>query len=167
VDKRTTEKEAVSELESGMTIGIGGWGSRRKPMSIVREILRTDLSDLTVVTYGATVNRAVQAARRLRDRGITPEIIDLRSLSPIDWDTISASARKTSKVLVLYEDSRSWGFGAEIAAEIAEKLYTELDAPVRRLAATDTFVGYAPELERFILPQVGDIEQAIIELSAW
>jgi len=123
--------------------------------------------DLTVVTYGATVNRAVQAARRLRDRGIAPEIVDLRSLSPIDWDTISASVRKTSKVLVLYEDSRSWGFGAEIAAEIAEKLYTELDAPVRRLAATDTFVGYAPEFERFILPQVGDIEREIIELSAW
>ncbi|HKQ59679.1 MAG TPA: dehydrogenase E1 component subunit alpha/beta [Candidatus Polarisedimenticolaceae bacterium] len=123
--------------------------------------------DVTVITYGATVQRALQASRGLEEAGISVEVIDLRSLSPLDWETISASARKTSKVLVLYEDSRSWGYGAEIAARLADELYTELDAPVRRLAATDTFVGYAPELEDFILPQVEDIKRAVEDLAAW
>jgi 2-oxoisovalerate dehydrogenase E1 component len=123
--------------------------------------------DVTVVTYGATVNRALHAARHLEREGISAEIIDLRTLSPVDWETVNASARKTSKVLVLYEDSLSWGYGAELAARISEELYTELDGPVRRLAATDTFVAYAPELEDFILPQVEDIQNAIRELAAW
>ena len=95
------------------------------------------------------------------------EILDLRSLSPVDWDAIAASVRKTSKVLVLTEDSLSWGYGAEIAARIGEELYAELDAPVRRLAATDTFVGYAPELEDFILPQTADILKAAMDLAAF
>jgi 2-oxoisovalerate dehydrogenase E1 component len=124
-------------------------------------------SDLTVVTYGATVNRALQAARTAAERGISVEILDLRCLSPVDWDAIEASVRKTSKVLVLTEDSLSWGYGAEIAARIGEQFYTELDGPVRRLAATDTFVGYAPELEDFILPQTADILKAIEELAAY
>jgi len=124
-------------------------------------------SDLTVVTYGATVNRAMQAARMAAERGISVEILDLRSLNPVDWDAIEASVRKTSKVLVLTEDSLSWGYGAEIAARIGERCYTELDGPVRRLAATDTFVGYAPELEDFILPQTSDILKAVLELAAY
>jgi len=124
-------------------------------------------SDLTIVTYGATVNRALQAARTVAERGIRVEILDLRSLSPVDWDAIAASVKKTSKVLVLTEDSLSWGYGAEIAARIGETFYTELDGPVRRLAAADTFVGYAPELEDFILPQTADIVKAIEELSAY
>jgi len=123
--------------------------------------------DLTVVTYGATVHRAVQAARRATDEGISVEIVDLRSLSPVDWETVGASVRKTGKVLVLYEDSFSWGYGAEIAARIGQELYTDLDAAVRRLGATDTFVAYAPELEDFILPQVADILEAVRELAAW
>jgi 2-oxoisovalerate dehydrogenase E1 component len=85
----------------------------------------------------------------------------------VDWEAIDASVRKTSKVLVLYEDSLSWGYGAELAARISEQLYTELDGPVRRLAATDTFVAYAPELEDAILPQVQDIQNAIRELAGW
>ena len=124
-------------------------------------------TDVTVVTYGATVYRALQAARALEGKGISTEILDLRSLSPVDWDAIAASVRKTSKVLVLTEDSLSWGYGAELAARIGETHYTELDGPVRRLAATDTFVGYAPELEDFILPQTGDIARAVEELHAW
>jgi 2-oxoisovalerate dehydrogenase E1 component len=123
--------------------------------------------DLTVVTYGATVHRAVQAARRAADEGVSVEIVDLRSLSPVDWETVGASVRKTGKVLVLYEDSLSWGYGAEIAARIGQELYTDLDAAVRRLGATDTFVAYAPELEDFILPQVADIVEAVRELAAW
>jgi 2-oxoisovalerate dehydrogenase E1 component len=123
--------------------------------------------DVTVVTYGATVQRALQAARQIEERGISMEILDLRSLNPVDWDAIAASVRKTSKVLVLTEDSRSWGYGAEIAARIGEELYAELDGPVRRLAATDTFVAYAPELEDFILPQTADILKAVTELAAF
>ena len=130
--------------------------------SIVREG-----TDVTVVTYGATVYRAAQAARTLEEKGISAEILDLRSLAPVDWDAIEASVRKTSKVLVLTEDSLSWGYGAELAARIGETQYTWLDGPVRRLAATDTFVGYAPELEDFILPQTSDIVRAIEELAAW
>jgi len=124
-------------------------------------------SDVTVITYGATVNRALQASRLAQDNGISMEILDLRSLNPVDWDAIAASVRKTSKVLVLTEDSLSWGYGAELAARIGEDHYTDLDGPVRRLAATDTFVAYAPELEDFILPQVGDILQAVTDLAAW
>jgi 2-oxoisovalerate dehydrogenase E1 component len=123
--------------------------------------------DLTVVTYGATVHRALQAARLAEERGISIEILDLRSLSPVDWDAIAASVRKTGKVLVLTEDSRTWGYGAEIAAQIGEEFYAELDGPVRRLAATDTFVGYAPELEDFILPQTEDILKAVEALAAF
>jgi 2-oxoisovalerate dehydrogenase E1 component len=135
------------------------------PFGRAARVLEGD--DVTIVTYGATVNRALQAAKRAAAEGASAEILDLRSLSPVDWGAIAASVRKTSKVLVLYEDSISWGYGAEIAARIAEEHYTELDAPVRRLAATDTFVGYAPALEDFTLPQVDDIYRAIIDLAAW
>ena len=124
-------------------------------------------TDVTVVTYGATVYRSMQAARLLEESGISPEILDLRTLNPVDWDSIAASVRKTSKCLVLTEDSLSWGYGAELAARISETCYTDLDGPVRRLAATDTFVGYAPELEDFILPQAEDIKRAIEDLVAW
>ena len=124
-------------------------------------------NDLTVVTYGATVQRALQAARLAEDRGVSAEILDLRSLNPVDWDAIARSVKKTSKALVLTEDSVSWGYGAEIAARIGETLYTDLDGPVRRLGATDTFVAYAPELEDFILPQVEDIQRAMIDLASW
>jgi 2-oxoisovalerate dehydrogenase E1 component len=124
-------------------------------------------TDVTVVTYGATVNRALQAARQAEEQGVSIEILDLRTLNPVDWDAIAASVRKTSKCLVLTEDSLSWGYGAELAARIGETLYTELDGPVRRLAATDTFVAYAPELEDFILPQTADILKAVLELAAW
>jgi len=124
-------------------------------------------TDLTVVTYGATVHRAIQAARKAEESGISAEILDLRTLSPVDWEGIAASIRKTSKVLVLHEDSHSWGYGAELAATLAERHYEELDGPVRRLSGTDTFVAYAPELEDFILPQVEDIRKAIEDLAAW
>jgi 2-oxoisovalerate dehydrogenase E1 component len=88
-------------------------------------------------------------------------------LSPVDWETIGESVRKTNRVLVAYEDSLSWGYGAEIAARIGEELFAWLDAPVRRVASTDTFVAYAPELEDVILPQVADVREAIVELAAF
>src|SRR5205809_599267 len=124
--------------------------------------------DLTVVTYGAVVQRSLVAAKELEERdGASVEVIDLRCLSPVDWDTIAASVRKTNKVLVAYEDSLSWGYGAEIAARIADECFPWLDAPVKRVASTDTFVGYAPDLEDFILPQVEDLVRAMRELRAF
>jgi len=122
--------------------------------------------DLTVITYGALVPRSLQAAQKLeREHGIKVELLDLRSLSPYDWEAIATSVRKTSRVLVAYEDSLSWGYGAEIAARIADELFEHLDAPVRRLAAADTFVAYQPLLEDEILPQADDVYEALLKLA--
>jgi 2-oxoisovalerate dehydrogenase E1 component len=123
-------------------------------------------TDLTVITYGAVVPRALQAAQKLeREHQVSVELIDLRSLNPFDWDAISTSVRKTNRALIAYEDSLSWGYGAEIAARIADQLFEHLDAPVRRVAATDTFVAYQPILENAILPQASDLFRAMKELS--
>jgi 2-oxoisovalerate dehydrogenase E1 component len=121
---------------------------------------------LTVITYGALVPRALQAAQKIeREQGISVELIDLRTLSPYDWEAIAASVRKTSKVIVAHEDVLSWGYGAEIAARIADELFEDLDAPVRRVAATDTFVAYQPILEDVILPQADDLYKAMESLA--
>ena len=123
-------------------------------------------TDLTVVTYGAVVHRSVQAALQVAESGgPSVEVIDLRSLNPVDWDTIERSVRKTNKVMVAYEDALSWGYGAEIAARIAEDYFTWLDAPVRRVASLDTFVAYSPELEDIILPQVTGLAGAMEEMG--
>ncbi len=124
-------------------------------------------TDLSIITYGAVVHRSEVAAAELAREGISAEIIDLRSLSPYDWDAIAASVSKTNRAIVAYEDSRSWGYGAEIAARIADELFDELDAPVRRIAATDTFCAYHPSLEDAILPQSGDIARAVRDLAAY
>ncbi|MEI2720163.1 MAG: transketolase C-terminal domain-containing protein [Gemmatimonadales bacterium] len=125
-------------------------------------------SDATLITYGAVVQRALQAAKDLEEAtGQRVEVIDLRSLNPVDWDTIAASVKKTSRVIVAYEDSLSWGYGSEIAAKIADEMFEWLDAPVRRVAATDTFVAYAPELEDVILPQVESLGKAMREILAY
>jgi 2-oxoisovalerate dehydrogenase E1 component len=125
-------------------------------------------SDLTVITYGATVVRSLQAARRLADSGGGEvEILDLRSLAPYDWDAIAASVRRTHRALVVYEDCLSFGYGAEIAARIADELFAHLDAPVRRVAGKDTFVAYAPTLEDVILPQVDSILAGMKALLAY
>jgi 2-oxoisovalerate dehydrogenase E1 component len=124
--------------------------------------------DLTVVTYGAVVPRALQAAERLkREKGIDVELIDLRSLNPYDWESIAESVRKTNRVIVAHEDMLSWGYGAEIAARIGDELFHDLDAPVRRVAAMDTFVAYQPRLEDVILPQPEDLYRAMTELAAF
>ena len=123
--------------------------------------------DVTVVTYGALVERAVRAATLLAQQGSQAEVIDLRSLSPFDWETVAASVGKTGKVLVAYEDAYSFGYGAEIAALVGERLFDHLDAPVRRVAALDTFVAYEPGLENAILPQVEDLRKAMADLIAY
>jgi 2-oxoisovalerate dehydrogenase E1 component len=123
---------------------------------------------VTVITYGAVVPRALQAAQKLqREHGITVELVDLRTLSPYDWETISASVKKTNRAIIAYEDSLSWGYGAEISARIADELFEHLDAPVRRVAAKDTFVAYQPQLENAILPQTEDLLRAMKELAQY
>ena len=124
-------------------------------------------TDVSVITYGAVVHRAEMAAATLGREGASVEIIDLRTLSPYDWEGVAASVRKTNRVIVAYEDTRSWGYGAEIAARIGDELFDDLDAPVRRVAAKDTFCGYHPTLEDAILPQTEDIERALRELLAY
>ncbi len=122
-------------------------------------------TDLTIVTCGALVKRSLDAAQMAADRhGISAEVIDLRSLSPLDMDTIRASVKKTSKVIVAHEDALSWGIGAEISARIADELFEWLDGPVRRVASLDTWVAYAPQLEEEILPNADDVLAAIEEL---
>jgi len=123
-------------------------------------------TDLTVITYGAVVPRALQAAQKLeREHHVSVELIDLRTLNPFDWDAIAESVKKTNRALIAYEDSLSWGYGAEIAARIADQLFHHLDAPVKRVAATDTFVAYQPILEDAILPQSSDLFRAMKELA--
>ena len=120
--------------------------------------------DVTVVTYGAVVQRALVAAKEAEEKGLSVEVIDLRSLAPVDWDTIRASVKKTNRVIVAYEDALSWGYGSEIAARIADELFGFLDAPVKRVACTDTFIAYAPELEDVQLPQVEHLLAAYEEI---
>jgi 2-oxoisovalerate dehydrogenase E1 component len=125
-------------------------------------------TDLTVITYGAVVPRALQAAQRMeREKGVSVEVLDLRSLTPYDFEAIATSVRKTSKVLVAHEDMLSWGYGAEIAARIGDELFHDLDAPVRRVGAMDTFVAYQPLLEDVILPQEWRLFQAMSDLAAF
>ncbi len=125
-------------------------------------------ADITIVTYGATVYRSWQAAKAFTEEtGKTVEILDLRTLSPYDWEGIAKSVTKTSRAIVVYEDPLSWGFGAEIAARISSELFSELDAPVERVAATDTFVAYQPRVEDFILPQPSHVRKALDKVAAF
>src|SRR5687767_3636171 len=125
-------------------------------------------TDVTIVTYGATVQRSLAAANQLAEEGgPNAEVIDLRSLSPWDREAVYESVKKTSRVIVVYEDSMSWGYGAEIAARIADDCFPWLDAPVKRVASTDTWVGYAPKLEDAILPQIDTIRAAIQDIASF
>ena len=123
--------------------------------------------DLSIITYGALVQRSLVAAKQMEQEGVSVEIIDLRSLAPFDWNAIAESVKKTNRVIIAHEDSLSFGYAAEIAARITDELFEYLDAPVKRVCALDTFVGYAPQLEDAILPQVADVAKAIAELKAY
>jgi 2-oxoisovalerate dehydrogenase E1 component len=124
---------------------------------------------LTVITYGALVQKALLAATQVERRApdSSVEIIDLRSLAPYDWEAIRQSVEKTSRVIVAHEDTLSWGYGAEIAARIADELFHHLDAPVRRVGALDTWVGYHPKLEAVILPQTEKLAAEIERLLSY
>jgi len=122
-------------------------------------------NNLTIITYGSLVYRSAVAAATLeKEDGVGVDLLDLRSLSPYDWDAIAESVKKTNRALVVYEDTRAWGYGAEIAARISDELFDALDAPVRRVAALDTFCAYQPLLEDAILPQSSDVLRAAREL---
>jgi 2-oxoisovalerate dehydrogenase E1 component len=124
-------------------------------------------SDVVVVTWGALVQRTMLAAQQAERDGISVAVLDLRSIVPYDWDTISAYTRKTSRVVIAHEDQLTCGFGAEIAARIAGELFEFLDAPVRRVAALDCPVAYAPVLEEEILPGSADVLKAIRETASY
>ncbi len=121
---------------------------------------------LTVITYGALVQKALLAATQVerRDPAVSVEILDLRTLAPYDWAAIRASVEKTSRAIVAHEDCLSWGYGAEIAARIADELFGSLDAPVRRVGALDTWVGYHPQLEAAILPQTETLAAEMVRI---
>jgi 2-oxoisovalerate dehydrogenase E1 component len=125
--------------------------------------------NLTVITYGALVQKALLAAIQIerRDPAVSIEILDLRTLAPYDWTAIRASVEKTSRVIVAHEDCLSWGYGAEIAARIGDELFSSLDAPVRRVGALDTWVGYHPQLEAAILPQTETLAAEMTRILAY
>ncbi|MGH7457962.1 MAG: alpha-ketoacid dehydrogenase subunit alpha/beta [Longimicrobiaceae bacterium] len=125
-------------------------------------------TDLTVVACGALVQRSLNAAKVAEEKhGVSTEVLDLRTVSPFDMEAIAESVKKTNRVIVAYEDSLSWGIGAEFAARIADQLFAWLDAPVKRVASLDTWVAYAPQLERAILPEPDDVLRAIEEVVAF
>jgi pyruvate/2-oxoglutarate/acetoin dehydrogenase E1 component len=123
--------------------------------------------DLSIITFGAQVLNALDAAEELEKEGLDIEVIDLRTLAPMDKEAILSSVKKTNKVLVLHEASRTGGIGGEIAATIAEEAFEWLDAPVLRVASIDTPVPYSPPLEEYYLPQVKDIVDAARKLAAY
>jgi 2-oxoisovalerate dehydrogenase E1 component len=123
--------------------------------------------DMTIVTYGALVRRSEMAAKQLEAEGIDVEILDLRSLAPWDFEAVAESVKRTGRCLVVHEDHLAFGFGAEVAARVADEIFPWLDAPVRRVAGLDVPVAYAPVLEDIILPQTDHVAAAARELIAW
>ena len=121
--------------------------------------------DLTIVTYGATVQRSLLAASEAAEDGIEAEILDLRTIQPLDFESIARSVKKTGRVIVVHEDTLFAGFGGEIAAQIASECFMDLDAPIRRVAALDSPVAYSPQLEDVILPQKDTILAAILQIA--
>ena len=147
-------KEKVSE-DPDFTVPIG------------KAAVKREGTDLTIVTYGAMVHRALEAADDLGRDGVSAEVVDLRTVYPLDEETVLESVAKTGRALVLYESLRFLGIGAEVAAVIGEKAFEHLDAPIVRLAPPDTPVPFSPTLEDAFLPQVQDIVKAAARLSAW
>jgi len=125
-------------------------------------------TDVTIITCGALVQRSLVAAKQLAEQeGIDAEVIDLRTISPFDMEAIARSVKKTNRVVIVHEDALSWGIGAEFAARIADELFPWLDAPIKRVASLDTWVAYAPQLERAILPEADEVMAAVREVARY
>ncbi len=122
---------------------------------------------VSVITYGAMVHQALEAAEQLATEGISVEVVDLRSLLPLDQETVAASVTKTNKVVICHEDNKTGGIGAEIAAFIAEELFEDLDGPIVRVAALDTPVPFSPALEEAVIPSTRHIVDAVHRLAAY
>jgi 2-oxoisovalerate dehydrogenase E1 component len=129
--------------------------------------VRRDGVDVAVITYGALVQRSLLAAQQAEKDGISVMVVDLRTIMPYDWQTITAAVMRTNRVVIAHEDQLTCGFGAELAARMADDLFEHLDAPVRRVAALDTPVAYYPDLEEEILPQSADVLKAIQQLARY
>ena len=136
-------------------------------MEISKADVKREGTDVSIVTYGAMVHKALEAAESLEAKGVSAEVVDLRTVYPIDEETVLRSIEKTSRALVLYESYRFLGIGTEVAAVIADRAFEHLDAPVKRLAPPNMPVPFSPTLEDAFLPQVADIEAAVDELAAW
>jgi 2-oxoisovalerate dehydrogenase E1 component beta subunit len=134
---------------------------------IGRAQVRRKGSDMTIVTYGAMLYRALEVAERLSENGVEAEIIDLRTLLPLDQETLLESVSRTNKVLIVHEDTRTGGVGAEVAARLAESAFEHLDGPILRVASRDCGVPYSAPLEDAFLPQVDDILRACDQLAAY
>jgi 2-oxoisovalerate dehydrogenase E1 component len=132
-----------------------------------RSVVRRPGTDLVVLTWGALVQRTLVAAQQAEKSGVSTMVVDLRSITPFDWDGIAQAVRATSRVIVAHEDQLTCGFGAELAARIGEHLFEYLDAPVRRVGALDTPVAYHPDLEERILPQTADVLRAIEDVARY
>ena len=163
-DKVDTEVPSPGEgvvakilVQEGQTVDVG----------TVLAVIAPEGDDVSVITWGAMVYTAAEAAKQLEGDGVSVEIVDLRSVMPWDKPAVLESVRKTSKVLVLHEDTRTGGFGAEIAATIAEEAFEDLDAPVKRIAAPDTPVPFSPPLEKAFIPQVEDVAAGLRELAEY
>ncbi len=132
-----------------------------------KSAVRREGTDVVVITWGALVQRSLLAAQQAEKDGVSAMVIDLRTIMPYDWDGIAEAVTKTNRVIVAHEDQLTCGFGAEIAARIADELFEHLDAPVRRVAALDTPVAYCPDLEEVILPQSGDVLKARQDIARY
>jgi 2-oxoisovalerate dehydrogenase E1 component len=132
-----------------------------------KSAVRRDGTDVVVITWGALVQRSLLAAQQAEKDGISAMVIDLRTIMPYDWDGIAAAVARTNRVIIAHEDQLTCGFGAEIAARVADELFEHLDAPVRRVAALDTPVAYCPDLEEVILPQSADVLKAIQDIARY
>jgi 2-oxoisovalerate dehydrogenase E1 component len=129
--------------------------------------VRREGSDVVVFTWGALVQRSLLAAQQAEKDGISVKVVDLRSIAPVDWDGIAAAVKHTNRAVIAHEDQLTCGFGAELAARIADELFEHLDAPVRRVAALDTPVAYSPILEEVILPQTSHVLKAIQDVARY
>jgi 2-oxoisovalerate dehydrogenase E1 component len=136
-------------------------------LPFAKSAVRREGTDVAVITWGALVQRSLLAAQQAEKDGVSAMVIDLRTIAPFDWEGIAAAVKHTNRVVIAHEDQLTCGFGAELAARIADELFEYLDAPVRRVAALDTPVAYAPNLEEVILPQSADVLKAIRDLAAY